>query len=146
MRCLRGERRPDSPPHTTGQCALVTLQVVESRMNMLESAPQLNPARVSRPQRPPGAACGKRRPADSALRVKHRNRKVEFRTHSQFTLDPNAPAHNFNQMLRNRESQTGTPGFARSRHIDAVKTLKNPRLIGFRGPHSRGRHGAKYFV
>src|ERR1700685_4710771 len=80
------------------------------------------------------------RAPDRALGIKNRPRKIKLRALSDFAIDPNSPAVNLDEMLRNRQSQAGAASLARTRCIHTIKSLKNPRLIRFRNPNPRIRN------
>src|SRR5579871_5290844 len=68
------------------------------------------------------------------LRIENRHRKMKLRALSDFAVDPNLPAVNFDEMLRNRQAQSCAAGFSRTRCVHAIKPLKDPRLIRLRNP------------
>ena len=69
-----------------------------------------------------------------SLRIENRHGKMELRALAHFAFHPDPSAMHLDQMLRDRQAQSGAAGFARTRRIHAIKPLENPRLIRLRNP------------
>ena len=64
-----------------------------------------------------------------SLHIKNRHGEMKMRTFANFAFHPDAPALCFDQVFGDGQAESGTARFARSRRIDAVKSLKNARLV-----------------
>src|SRR5215470_1558572 len=63
------------------------------------------------------------------LRLKHRDREMELGTVAHFALDPDAPTVSFDQMLGDRKPEASAADLTGARHIHAVETFKDARLV-----------------
>src|SRR5580658_7081097 len=66
------------------------------------------------------------------LRLEKRHGKMELGALAYFALHPKATAVYLDKMLGNGQAQACATRFAGARHIDAVKALKDSRLVGLR--------------
>ena len=57
---------------------------------------------------------------------------MKLRANTDFALYPEAAAMRFDQVFGNGQAQPGSTGFAGTGSINAIKTLKDARLIGLR--------------
>src|SRR2546429_4894955 len=63
------------------------------------------------------------------LRLKHRDGEMELRAPAHFALDPDAPTVSLDQMLGDRKAEARAADFTGPRHVNAVETLKDARLV-----------------
>src|ERR1700719_1465852 len=63
-----------------------------------------------------------------SMRIENRHRKMKMRAFANFALHPDPPAVRFNQVFGDRQTEPRPARLTRSRRVDAVKSLKNPRL------------------
>src|ERR1700686_563701 len=98
------------------------------------STARRNDARKLRRWYPPAVASHLPRTGGSCvmhcpMRIKNRHREMKMRAFANFAFHPNAPAVRFDQVLGDGQTGARPAGPARSRPIDAIKPLKNARLI-----------------
>ena len=77
--------------------------------------------------------------------IKNRYREMKTRTFAKFAFHPDAPALRFDQMFGDSQTESRPARLARSRRIDAVKSLKNARLIRSRNADARVGHSEYHF-
>src|SRR6516164_9286418 len=109
----------------------------------------LYPSRTGRSataQRTAGRSRRDGRPRRRAFRIEYRNGKVKLGTHTDFALDPDSATVGLHQMLGDGQAQTGAPGLARARYIDAIKTLEDSRLVRLRDADTGVGHRKDHFV
>src|SRR5919108_903646 len=74
------------------------------------------------------------------LRLKHRNREMKLCPLTYFTFHPNAAAVSFDEMFGDGKAQARAANFAGPGDVDAVKPLKDARLVHFGDADSRVRN------
>ena len=71
-----------------------------------------------------------------ALRIKDGDGEMELRAFTHFTVDPDAAAVNFNEVLGDGKAKAGAAGFARAGCIHAVETFEDAWLVGLRNANT----------
>ena len=77
--------------------------------------------------------------------IENRYREMKTRTFAKFAFHPDAPALRFDQVFGDGQTESRAAGLARSRSIDAVKSLKNARLICPRNADASVGHREYHF-
>lgn len=77
--------------------------------------------------------------------IENRDGEMKTRAFAKFAFHPDAPALGFDQVFSDSETESCTARLARSRRIDAVKSLKNPRLICPRNADASVGHREYHF-
>src|SRR5215467_12525256 len=63
------------------------------------------------------------------VRLEHRDGEMESGTPAHFALDPDAATVTFDEMLGDRKAEARAADFTGPRHVNAVETLKDARLV-----------------
>lgn len=77
--------------------------------------------------------------------IEYRHGEMKMRAVAKFAFHPDAPTLRFDQMFGDSQAEPRSARLARSRRIDAVKALKNTRLICPRNADARVRNSKYYF-
>src|ERR1700730_3705522 len=77
--------------------------------------------------------------------IENRHGEMKMRAFAKFAFHPDAPALRFYQMFGDSQAESRPARLARSRRIDAVKSLKNARLIRPRNADAGVGHSEYHF-
>ena len=80
-----------------------------------------------------------------SMPVENRHGKMKIRAFAYFAFHPDTPAVRFNQVFGDRQTEPRPARLARSRRVDTVKPLENPRLVCPRNADAGIGHGEHHF-